>query len=95
MNRFVQEPQNDESIPPKNRGELEKYVFFNLGREDTFDTALSLLRGSDSCDLAGMMVLGVKGAQEQIRAIDYLEAKGIPVSVSYWGFQESVEADPQ
>ncbi len=95
MNRFVDEHQNDESIPAKNQGRLEPYVFFNLGREDTIDTALGLLRDAGSSELAGRMVLGVKGAQEQIRAIDYLEAKGIPVSVSYWAFQESIVADPR
>lgn len=95
MNRFVAEHQDDEAIPPKNQGQLLQYVFFTLGRADTIDAALGILRATPQPDLAGMMVLGTEGARQQIRAIDYLEAKGVKVAVEYWAFQESITADPR
>ena len=62
-------------------------VFYNLGRDDTIDTRNS--------ELAGWMVLGIPGAQNQIAAIDSIEAKGIPVAVDHWSFQTSIGEDPR
>ncbi len=70
-------------------------VFYNLGRDDTIDTALGILLDTRNSELAGWMVLGIPGAQNQIAAIDYLEAKGIPVAVDHWSFQTSIGEDPR
>ena len=45
--------------------------------------------------LAGMMITGIDGAQYQTSAIDYMEAKGIPVDFDYWTMQEQIGQDPR
>jgi hypothetical protein len=95
MKRFIDAHQQDPQLLPKHQGDLLAYTFFNLGREDTIDTALNLLRDAGDQRLAGMMVLGVPGTRNEIRAIDYLEANGIPVKVDYWAFQAAIGEDPR
>ena len=95
MNRFLAMHQEDPEVLPKNQGELLKYAMFMLGRADSIDAALSLLQGDDADSLAGMMVLGMNGSHDMTRAVDYLEAMGIPVGVDYWAFQSKISEDPR
>ena len=95
MEAFVAKHQDDPDLRPKDRGELMGYVFYHLGRDDTLGAAMEMLRESNDASLAGSMVLGIPGARDQIAAIDYLEAKGIPVDVSYHAFQASISKDPR
>lgn len=96
MRRFIAEHDEDSAISPKNQGRLMEYAFFTLGRADSIQPALRLLQESDdAATQAGMMVLGVRGAENQIRAIDFLKTKGVEVGVDYWGFQATIDEDPR
>lgn len=95
MLRFLAEHQQDPQLRPKDQGELEKYLFYHLGREDTFDAAMEILRENNDDSLAGMMITGIDGPQNQVSAIDYMEAKGIPVTFDYWALQNDIDKDPR
>lgn len=95
----------------QNRTELLSHTMFHLGRDDSADAAMAILTelrdraaaGGEAADgappvgkLASSLVLGTKGgADDQARAIDYLEAKGIGVELDYWSFQAAFDADPR
>ena len=55
---------------------------------------MDLLRENKDTSLAGSMILGIDGAHYKTNAIDYLEAKGIPVEMNYWSHQDAIEQDP-
>lgn len=101
MMQFIERHQNDDRIPFKHRGELDQYLFRHLGYADTIDSALEAVAdraGDDGAILAGALVLGLDGThatQRQMRAIDYLEAKGVAVEIDYWSFQHAIAEDPR
>lgn len=95
MQRFLDAHQQDPELRPKDQGDLEKHLFFHLGREDTFNTAMEILAESKNPRLAGSLVSGIDGAQFQTSAIDYMEAKGIQVQIDYWSHQDAIGKDPR
>lgn len=98
MDGFLTDHKQDPGLPPKyqSKDELLRHAMFQLGRDDTIDIALDILRSSGDAALAGFLVLGTPGdSANMTRAIDYLEAKEIPVEVDYWSFQSAIGADPR
>jgi hypothetical protein len=108
MGEFAACHENDPRMPPKYHDRLSILGrgMSVLGREDSFEAALALLAAvgdgkmtewanpDASPGLAFQMVAGVKGGpDEQARAIDFLEAKGISVTTDYWAFQSLVGED--
>lgn len=95
MRAFLDVHQADPGMRLKDQGDLDKYLFLHLGREDTFPAALEILRERKDGTLAGYLVLGIDDTRDRIKMIDHLLANDIPVDADYNAFQEVFGREPR
>ena len=92
---FLAAHDADPELREKDRGGLERFWWYHLGRGDTAPAALEMLQRNPQPELAASLIEGLDDVTSQASAMLDMQSRGVLPDPDYWSFQSVFSHQPE